>query len=72
MPKVVSVFVWTAIAILGAGAFAVLALARGEPVSAAWLLTAALCTYAVAYRFYSRIIARRVFGCARRDPPDAS
>ena len=57
MPKVVSVVLWGAIAILGAGAFAVLALARGESVSAAWLLTAALCTYAVAYRFYSRIIA---------------
>ena len=61
MPKMVSVLVWTAIAILGAGAFAVLALARGESVSAAWLLTAALCTYAVAYRFYSRIIARQIF-----------
>ena len=61
MPKMMSVLLWTAIAILGAGAFAVLALARGEPVSAAWLLTAALCTYAVAYRFYSRIIARQVF-----------
>src|SRR5207248_203074 len=31
-------------------------------VNAAWLLTAALCTYAVGYRFYSRFLATRVFG----------
>jgi len=54
-------FAWVAVAILGACAFGVLALARGEPVSAAWLLTAALCTYLISYRFYSGFIARRVF-----------
>ena len=52
---------WTAVALTGAGAFAFLALARGETVSAAWLLTAAVCTYAVAYRFYSKFIAAKVF-----------
>jgi carbon starvation protein len=52
---------WVAIAILGACALGVLALTRGEPVSAAWLLTAALCTYFISYRFYSRFIGRRVF-----------
>jgi carbon starvation protein len=50
------------IAMLGAASFAWLALKRGEPVNAAWLLTAAVCTYIIAYRFYSRIIAVRVFG----------
>jgi carbon starvation protein len=49
------------IAVLGAGSFARLALSRGETVNAAWLLTAAICTYAVAYRFYSRFIAQKVF-----------
>ena len=49
------------IAVLGAGSFARLALSRGETVNAAWLLTAAICTYAVAYRFYSKFIAQRVF-----------
>ena len=39
-----------------------LALARGETISAAWLLTAAVCTYAVGYRFYSKFLATRVFG----------
>ena len=46
----------------GAVAFGVLALSRGETVSAAWLLTAAVCTYVVAYRFYSPFLAQRVFG----------
>ncbi len=53
-------FGWAAVAVLGAAAFAVLALRRGEPVNAAWMVTAALCTYAIAYRFYSRFIADTV------------
>ncbi|GJG85296.1 carbon starvation protein A [Gemmatimonadetes bacterium T265] len=52
---------WLAVALLGAAAFAVVALARGEPVNAAWLVTAAVCTYLVAYRFYGRAIARGLF-----------
>src|SRR5918911_1639606 len=61
MPKPLSLLVWVAVAALGAAAFAWLALSRGETVNAAWLLTAAVCTYLVAYRFYSRFIARRIF-----------
>jgi carbon starvation protein len=49
------------VAILGAASFAWLALKRGEPVNAAWLLTAAVCTYFVAYRIYGRIIATNIF-----------
>jgi carbon starvation protein len=51
---------WAAVAALGAVAFAVLALTRGEPVNAAWMVTAALAVYAIGYRFYSRFIANRV------------
>jgi carbon starvation protein len=61
MSKAARALMWVGIAAAGAGAFAVLALARGETVSAAWLLTAAIATYAIGYRFYSRFIARRVF-----------
>jgi carbon starvation protein len=57
----VRILVWVLISLAGAGAFGVIALTRGEPVSAAWLITAAICTYAVAYRFYSKIIAAKVF-----------
>jgi carbon starvation protein len=59
--KLLSTVGWTAVAVTGAGAFAFVALNRGEPVSAAWLLTAAVCTYLIAYRFYSRIVAARIF-----------
>jgi carbon starvation protein len=53
---------WTVVSLLGAAAFGVLALARGETISAAWLLTAAVCTYVVGYRFYSKFLANKVFG----------
>ena len=68
MRKPLSIIAWITISLLGAGAFAWLALSRGEPVSAAWLLVAALCTYAVAYRFYSKIIAAKVFALDARRP----
>jgi carbon starvation protein len=54
--------VWTAVAVLGAVAWGILALARGESINAAWLIVAALCSYAIAYRFYARFIAYRVLG----------
>ena len=62
MSKAVSAVVWCAIAVAGAGAIAWLALSRGETINAAWLLTAAVCSYAVGYRFYSKFLAGRVFG----------
>jgi carbon starvation protein len=37
-----------------------LALSRGEEVSALWILFAALASYAIAYRFYSKFIADKV------------
>ena len=54
--------IWIVISVLGAVAFGVLALARGETISAAWLLIAAVCTYVIGYRFYSKFIATKVFG----------
>jgi carbon starvation protein len=60
--RTVTVIVWALIALLGAAAFGVLALVRGETINAAWLLIAAVCTYVVAYRFYSKFLATRVFG----------
>ncbi len=60
MSKLTSVVLWTVVAIVGAFAFATLALGRGESVNAAWLVTAALSIYFIAYRFYSKFIAERV------------
>ncbi|GAA3237917.1 carbon starvation CstA family protein [Streptomyces lavendulae subsp. grasserius] len=47
-------------ALVGAVGWGVLALSRGEEISAAWLLAAALGSYAIGYRFYARFIADRV------------
>jgi carbon starvation protein len=52
---------WVVIALAGAAAFAWMALSRGETISAAWLLTAAVCSYLVGYRFYSKFIATKIF-----------
>ncbi len=62
MPKTLATLVWVAVAAAGAGAFGFIALARGETISAAWLVVAAVCSYLVAYRFYSRFIGQTVFG----------
>jgi len=62
MGKLTSVVVWIAVAIVGAFSFGALALGRGETVSAVWLVTAALCVYVIAYRFYSKFIAKDVLG----------
>src|SRR3989442_8261304 len=66
MRRLASVLLWGGISALGAAGFGALALSRGEMVNAAWLLVAAVCTYAVAYRFYSRFLAARVFGLDER------
>jgi carbon starvation protein len=50
---------WVAVAVLGAGALAVIATTRGEPLSSAWFLVAALSIYAIGYRFYSSFLAAR-------------
>nr|WP_202122424.1 carbon starvation CstA family protein [Streptomyces sp. BA2] len=45
---------------VGAAGWTVLALSRDEEVSAAWMVAAALGSYAIAYRFYSKFIVNRV------------
>ena len=53
---------WTAVAVVGAISFAVVALTRGEPVNAAWLVVASVCIYFIAYRFYALFIAADAYG----------
>ncbi|MFI9410818.1 carbon starvation CstA family protein [Nocardia gamkensis] len=48
------------IAVLGAIAWAVLAISRGESVNAVWIVIAAVSTYIIAYRFYARFIERKI------------
>jgi carbon starvation protein len=54
--------VWLLVVLVGAAAWGILALRRDETVSAAWLVLAAVGTYLIAFRFYSRFLADRVFG----------
>ncbi|CAI0788960.1 carbon starvation CstA family protein [Serratia quinivorans] len=61
MKNVKSGIVWLAVALVGAFAFAMLALSRGEHVNAVWLVVAAVACYSIAYRFYSLFIAKKVF-----------
>jgi carbon starvation protein len=56
---------WALIAIVGAASLGIVALSRGETISAAWLVIAAVCVYLLAYRFYALFIANRVL---RVDP----
>ncbi len=52
--------VWIAVSLLGVGALAILALSRGEAVSALWIIVAGLCALSISYRFYSKWIATKV------------
>src|SRR5581483_2995140 len=60
MKKLLHALLWIGISAVGACAFALIALRRGEPINAMWLVIAAISTYAVGYRFYSKFIAARV------------
>src|SRR5215510_12454737 len=57
-----SIAIWVAVAVVSAIAWGVIALVRDESISAAWLIAAAIGSYAIAYRFYARFIQYRVLG----------
>jgi carbon starvation protein len=58
--KILKVFFWMAVAVVAALAFSTIALRRHEQISAMWLVVAAVCTYTLGYRFYSKFLAARV------------
>ncbi|MFT6393997.1 MAG: carbon starvation protein [Methylophilaceae bacterium] len=60
MPKFLKSVAWFAVAMLGAYALSGIALNRGESINAIWMVTAAVCIYAIAYRFYASWIAAKV------------
>src|SRR5881398_1707004 len=51
---------WCAVTLLGFGAVCVLALSRGEQISALWIIVAGLCATSISYRFYSKWLATKV------------
>lgn len=60
MQKLLKSIAWFAVALLGAYALSGIALNRGESINAIWMVTAAACIYAIAYRFYAAWIAAKV------------
>src|ERR1700719_227697 len=72
MNKTLAFMVWGLIAALGAAAVSVVAVHRGEPINALWLVVAATCCYALGYRFYSKCIAAKilVLDAARATPAE--
>jgi carbon starvation protein len=51
---------WILISVIGASAVGGIALHRGESINAIWFIVAAVCVYAIGFRFYSAWIAARV------------
>lgn len=60
MHKNFKFILWILVGLLGTFALSTIALHRGESISALWLITAAICIYAIAYRFYAAWIAAKV------------
>ena len=60
MNKLKQMIIWAIVVLVGVVSFATLAVSHGEQISAIWIVTAAISTYAVAYRYYSLYIANNV------------
>lgn len=52
--------IWITAACIGAWAISVIATNRGESINATWFVVAAVCVYAIGYRFYSSFLAAKV------------
>ncbi|MGA7924673.1 MAG: carbon starvation CstA family protein [Candidatus Sulfotelmatobacter sp.] len=60
MNRALALVGWATVALLGGVAVGAVALHHGEPINALWLVVAAVCCYALGYRFYSKFIAVRI------------
>ena len=60
LPRPISFVGWIVAILLGTFALAAIAFNRGESIDALWFIVAAICVYAVAYRFYSAFLAAKV------------
>ncbi|WP_199099744.1 carbon starvation CstA family protein [Dyella sp. ASV21] len=68
-PSPAGKILWAAIAIVGAWCLGVVALRRGEPINAIWLVAASISVFVIGYRFYSKFINDKVL---RMDPSRAT
>lgn len=71
MQKFYNFLLWFAIAILGGISFAIIALVRGEKISALWFIAACICIQLIAYRFYSAWIALKILHADGRNATPA-
>ena len=60
LPRPISFIGWIVAILLGTFALAAIAFNRGESIDALWFIVAAICVYAVGYRFYSAFLAAKV------------
>jgi carbon starvation protein len=60
MHKNIKLIIWLSVGLLGLFALSTIALSRSESINALWLITAAVCVYAIAYRFYAAWLAAKV------------
>jgi carbon starvation protein len=58
--RLLLIALWGGVVLLGAAAVGGIALHRGETINSLWIVVAAVCVYALGYRFYSAFIAARV------------
>ncbi|WNV05705.1 carbon starvation CstA family protein [Candidatus Methylospira mobilis] len=59
-PPLLETLGWLTLVVLGTAALGVIAWSRGETLNSLWFVIAAICVYALGYRFYSAFIAARV------------
>ncbi len=71
MPRIFRILLWIGVSLLGVAAVSVAAFQRGEPVNALWLVVAGVCSFAVAYRFYSAWLCAKVLTIDDRRAPAA-
>ncbi len=73
MSKPLQILTWIAISALGAGSVAFSALHKGETINARWIVVAGMCSFAVAYRFYSKWLITKVLVLDKhRAPPSVT
>src|SRR5690606_29115997 len=73
MKRLLRILLWFGISALGAAAVGFSAFHKGETINALWLVVAALCTFAVSYRFYSKWLMAKVLVLDdRRAPPSVT
>ncbi|MDZ4816115.1 MAG: carbon starvation CstA family protein [Verrucomicrobiota bacterium] len=58
--KIGRILLWLSISLLGATSVAFICMAQNQPINALWFVTAALCTFAISYRFYSKWLVTKV------------